>query len=170
MLEELAKKDSKWRNVAFSFCGNKQLADEIVQEMYLRRYDNDRGQEIKDKYIIMTIRSVFLNMIQKKVHTVSIDKLHYIESHDNTYELNDEEQKLITRYEQQDWKDQELILVSYDKSLRQIEKDYPMINYGYAFRRIISAIKNILGDDFYKYKNRKNFKNSNNHKNSRYYR
>lgn len=164
MLELLAKKDSKWRQVAYSFCGNKQLADEIVQEMYLRRYDNNRGQPVKDDYIIMTIRSVFLNMIRKKRFTISIDKLHYIESHTNDYELTDEDLEILKKYDKQDWKDKELILESYDKSLRQIAKEFPMVNYGYAFRRIIKAIKNILGEDYHKYKNRKNRKESNNYK------
>lgn len=164
MLEILSKQDSRWRQVAFSFCGNKQLADEIVQEMYLRRYENDRGQPMKDHYIIMTIRSVFLNMMQKKRYTISIDKLHYVESNTSNYELNDDELKIIKRYEQQDWKDKELILESYDLSLREIAKEFPMVNYGYAFLRIIQATKNILGKDFHKYKNRKNFKNSNHYK------
>ena len=39
MLLELSKKDKKWRHIALKLCGNKDLADDIVQEMYLKLHD-----------------------------------------------------------------------------------------------------------------------------------
>ena len=36
ILAELAKKDAQWRKMAFQICKDKDLADELVQEMYLK--------------------------------------------------------------------------------------------------------------------------------------
>ncbi len=49
ILESLSKKDKYWRQIAFNICKDKSLADDLVQEMYLRRYENDRGQQVKQE-------------------------------------------------------------------------------------------------------------------------
>ena len=36
MIEQLSLNDSLWRKTAFTICKDKDTADEIVQEMYLR--------------------------------------------------------------------------------------------------------------------------------------
>jgi len=57
ILEELAKKDAQWRKMAFQICKDKDLADELVQEMYLKLYNNTNL--IKDGYIYTVLRNLF---------------------------------------------------------------------------------------------------------------
>ena len=57
MLEELAKKDAQWRKMAFQICKDKDLADELVQEMYLKLYQNTNL--IKEGYIYTVLRNLF---------------------------------------------------------------------------------------------------------------
>jgi DNA-directed RNA polymerase specialized sigma24 family protein len=57
ILAELAKKDAQWRKMAFQICKDKDLADELVQEMYLKLYQNTNL--IKDGYIYTVLRNLF---------------------------------------------------------------------------------------------------------------
>jgi DNA-directed RNA polymerase specialized sigma24 family protein len=57
ILDELAKKDAQWRKMAFQICKDKDLADELVQEMYLKLYQNTNL--IKDGYIYTVLRNLF---------------------------------------------------------------------------------------------------------------
>lgn len=145
MLKQLAKQDEKWREIAYSLCGDKTIADDIVQEMYLRRYENDHGQNITDSYIISTLKSIYLNSI-KTNKTISLNTFHYLKSQSNTFELDDYESRLLEKVKTLDWKDQELLTEIYDRSFREIEKEYPLINYTYAYRRITLARQTVLNN------------------------
>lgn len=57
ILVELAKKDAQWRKMAFQICKDKDLADELVQEMYLKLAYNTNL--IKDGYIYTVLRNLF---------------------------------------------------------------------------------------------------------------
>ena len=57
ILDELAKKDAQWRKMAFQICKDKDLADELVQEMYLKLAYNTNL--IKDGYIYTVLRNLF---------------------------------------------------------------------------------------------------------------
>jgi len=64
MLEELAKKDAQWRKMAFQICKDKDLADELVQEMYLKLYNNTNL--IKDGYIYTVLRNLFYDYAKQQ--------------------------------------------------------------------------------------------------------
>jgi len=64
MLEELAKKDAQWRKMAFQICKDKDLADELVQEMYLKLYENTNL--IKDGYIYTVLRNLFYDYTKQQ--------------------------------------------------------------------------------------------------------
>ncbi len=151
MLEQLSKKDKQWRQVAFSICKDKTLTDDLVQDMYLKAIKYNKP--LNDAYIYFIIRSLFLDHCRKKHNKVSIEELYYLRDKVSTFEVNDTELQILKRYELLDWKQQQLIEESYDKSLRQIEKDFPLINYAYAYRQIQSGIKEVLGNDYNQYKN-----------------
>lgn len=57
ILAELAKKDAQWRKMAFQICKDKDLADELVQEMYLKLAYNTNL--IKEGYIYTVLRNLF---------------------------------------------------------------------------------------------------------------
>jgi len=143
MLEALAQKDKLWRQIALGICKDTQLADDMVQEMYLRVYRNPK-ETMTDFYITLLLKSLFLNYIRDKKEEMSINNLYYLECKNRQFEPNDEEQMILERFDKLDWRQQELIAESYDRSLREIEVIYPMINYGYAYRQIKEAREKIL--------------------------
>jgi len=64
ILAELAKKDAQWRKMAFQICKDKDLADELVQEMYLKLYQNTNL--IKDGYIYTVLRNLFYDYTKQQ--------------------------------------------------------------------------------------------------------
>jgi len=73
MLEELCKRDKEWRKMAFHFCKSKELADDIVQDMYLKF--SNYNKPINDHYIFFALKTIFLDYlrIDKRIQTINID-------------------------------------------------------------------------------------------------
>jgi DNA-directed RNA polymerase specialized sigma24 family protein len=130
MLEELAKKDTQWRKIAFNICKDRELADDLVQEMYLKLADCNK--EINDYFVIIVIRNLFLNIV-KQNKTVYLEDRD-IEDKSIPFEYDDEEQDFINSLK---WYKKELILESYDKSFHQIQREFN-INYQFV-RRILKS-------------------------------
>lgn len=144
MLTELSKKDLYWREQAFNICKNKMLADEIVQDMYI--YFSDKNIKVNDYYVIRKIYCIFIDFIRKEKQDVSIDDLHYLEDINNLYEPSDKDLKLLTNFEKLNRLQKELVQEYFisEKSLRQIQKEYPLINYGFAYRQLKDAKEIII--------------------------
>jgi DNA-directed RNA polymerase specialized sigma24 family protein len=175
MLEELSKKDKLWREIAVKICGgDKSLADDVVQEMYLRRLANDRGQEMTDYYIVCTMKSIFLNMKKNDRKFISTDRA-IKDKDDSEYFINraagsssiwdslqteekfeptDEEKKLIDRANSLPYTKRELLELNFDNSLRDIQSQFG-INYVYIYRTIQDARKTILNGDMSRYNNKR---------------
>lgn len=144
MLEELSKKDKLWRKIAFNICGDKMLADDLVQEMYLRFHRNPKDK-VNDFYVGLVIRSVFLNGL-KEQKPVSLSNFHYIEDTNSNFEPDDEEYEILLRANEITWVQRELLKEVYDRSYREIEEIYK-INYGYVYRKVQQAREQILKID-----------------------
>ena len=54
MIEQLSLNDSLWRKTAFTICKDKDTADEIVQEMYLRF---EKIKSTEPKYIFSILNN-----------------------------------------------------------------------------------------------------------------
>ena len=128
MLEELCKKDTKWREIAFKICKDRMLADDIVQDMYLKLSNNTK--QINDFYVIILMRNLFLDHIKKEKLKISIESLYHLEHKDNTFEIDDEQKKLI---ENLYWVAKDYFIMSFDMSLRQMAKELNT-NYGFIYR------------------------------------
>lgn len=154
MLKELSKKDKLWRQIAFKICGgNRSLADDIVQEMYLRRLDNDRGQQTTDYYIICTMKSIFLNMV-KTNRLIAVGEIVTEDANEEGFEPDDKQQELLNKAGGLSYTKRELLELNYDNSLRDIQKQFG-INYMYVYRAVQDARKEILGKDMHLYKNKR---------------
>jgi DNA-directed RNA polymerase specialized sigma24 family protein len=143
MLEKLCKKDKLWRAIAYNICQDSMLADDIVQEMYLR-FDRNPKDKVNDYYVALVLRSVYLNML-KANKEVSLTKFHYLEDTDNKFEPSDEEYEILLRAGDLTWVQQELLKEVYDRSYREIEKTYN-INYGYVYKKVKEAREQILNN------------------------
>ena len=137
MIEELSKKDALWRKVALNICKDKQLADDLVQEMYLKLYECKK--QINDFYVVIVLRNLFLDTIKQKNKRkqVDIDSFYDIEANTSTFEMDDEETKIVNEMY---WLAKGYFELSYDMSLREMAKELNT-NYMYIYRTMINANK-----------------------------
>jgi len=142
-------KDAKWRNIAQKMCGDYDTAQDIVQEMYLKLMHRTDIQV--DWFVIMTMRNLWLN--GKKKNKEDRFPENWIESEGTTekYEVDDEHKPYIDRFNELPFLEQEMILESYDRSLREIGEEFN-INYGYVYKTLHKGLKHVLGDEYANYK------------------
>lgn len=152
MIEYISKKDNQWRSIALSICKDKMLADDIVQEMYIKVYDCQK--EINDFYVIRIIRNLFLDHVKAKKN-VSINEFYHLEEKNNNFEPTDYELEIIKQCEKLPFLQNGLLKESYDLSVRQISKKYKHIDYGLIHRELNKARQTILGTDIDLYKNKR---------------
>ena len=89
MLDELSRKDSIWQDIAFRITGNKEIARELVQEMYVKVFE--RNIDISDKedsYFARILRNMFYDLKKKQKPTVYLEDYNEIKIHDNSEILN----------------------------------------------------------------------------------
>ena len=65
MLEYLAKKDSRWRELALTITKDKSQADDLVNDMYLKLHGTEK-KEVTDGFIFFILRNMFLDGKRKK--------------------------------------------------------------------------------------------------------
>lgn len=137
MIEELSKKDALWRKVALNICKDKQLADDLVQEMYLKLYECKK--QINDFYVVIVLRNLFLDTIKQKNKRkqVDIDSFYDLEANTSNFEMDDEETKIVNEMY---WLAKGYFELSYDMSLREMAKELNT-NYMYIYRTMINANK-----------------------------
>lgn len=128
MLNHLAKKDSKWREIALIICKDKMLADDIVQDMYLKLANNKK--QINDFYVIIVMRNLFLDNIKKEKLKISLEVCYNYENQTNTFEVDDQQQKIIDNLY---WVAKEYLTMSFDMSIRKMAKELNT-NYGFIYR------------------------------------
>lgn len=133
MLEELAKKDKFWRQKALQICKDIDLADEIVQEMYLKFY-NKNYTITDDFYIIATLRNLFIDY-KKKPYNAELKETPTTE----TFELDDKEQEILQNL---NWHEIELIEMNYNNSIRKIARELNCC-HNFVRREIIKAKKRL---------------------------
>jgi RNA polymerase sigma factor (sigma-70 family) len=128
VLEVLSKKDDYWRKIALKICKDKYLADDLVNDMYLKLYNNEKANS--DWYVIIVIRNLFLDSLKQR-REISIDEVTIKETH-NHFEIDDNELELIKGLK---WWERELLELSYDHSLRELGEKLN-INYAFIYRTI----------------------------------
>jgi len=57
MLEELCKRDKDWRRMAFHICKSKDIADDIVQDMYIKF--SNYNKSLNEYYVFFALNLYF---------------------------------------------------------------------------------------------------------------
>lgn len=133
MIHELSKQDNKWREIAFKICKNKMLADDLVNEMYLKLFDCKK--QINDFYVIITIRNLFYDYVKQDNKKVDLDLFYDFEADNYKFELDDREIEILNSLT---WLEKGYLELSFDLSLREIGKELNT-NYGFVYKVIKKA-------------------------------
>ena len=142
ILKELSKKDKYWRSIAYNICKDKDLAKDLVQDMYLKVYEVSQKRELEpnDYYIIITIKNLFLDYCKENNKKVSTETLFYLEDNNTKYELSDEEVNILNNLT---FVERELLRLNETMSFHEIQRNFN-INYQFA-RRVILNVKDKYG-------------------------
>ena len=152
VIKKLAQQDKRWRLAAYNISGDKDLSNDLVQDMYLKIYEYGYT-EIKASLIYKIIKNLFIDHCNS-IKTSPFELVEGLQCTEVNYGADDKEQKVLDSFNKLDWRQKELIEESYTKSLRDIQKDFPLIHYAYAYRQINEGMKSIFGPDYKKsYKN-----------------
>ena len=122
MLVQLAKRDKDWRRMALQICGDKMLADDLVQDMYLKFANYQK--ELNDFYMFFAIKSIFLDQIKKQKLNISSIEIESISIKDDEYCLEKDkyETDIIDRIESLPYFERETALVSQTISQRELAR------------------------------------------------
>lgn len=116
MIEVLAKKHNLWVRMAKGICKDAYLADDIVSEMYLKLQNYNK--ELNDFYIYVTLKSCYIDWIRNE------NKLPKCELIDNIIQEEDIEDSIYKVPDCLTWTEKQILTLRYDKSLRDIEKQF----------------------------------------------
>lgn len=135
MLEELSKRDKEWRNLAFVICRDKQLADDLTQEMYLKFYRNPK-EKIDDSCIFFTLTNLFRDYLRKNKRKNECD-------FDDSIKLNIDDDTILEKrkymseiLDKLSFVDREILLLTSEYSLRDCAKlmnDLPFNEVSYQW-------------------------------------
>lgn len=144
MLEALAEKHKDWLKMLNSFGCERNLAEDIVQEMYLRLHkyveDPERimyGEEVNTYFVYITLRNMYatIQRMKRKVKFVSIEELpeELMYEEPNIESLEEFDKLIDTIWDNvEDWH-------WYDKKLFEIYHNSPMSIRSIAEETKISA-------------------------------
>ena len=163
LLDDLAKKNSKWLKMAFNLCGCYDLAADMVQNMYLEMYDiNEKSprDSYEDAFIWGVMYTTMMDNHRKSKRKfrgtqVGLECVKELADESNTFELEDEDLKLLERSKELRYLYRYYLEKSHDYSLREIA-EINNVNYGKVYRKLKEAREHILKDDIHKYKNKRN--------------
>lgn len=126
----VTEKDYKrWSNMSKIICSNREIAEEVLQELLLNMIEkNITDDRVNDSYIFMSLKNRFLNHIKKeknrKIDYVDNDDTNLTELLEDTTQPEDIQELIKKNLEDQDKlnviTETILTLASYDKKLYQL--------------------------------------------------
>ncbi len=139
VLRQLAKKDKKWRLLAYGICGCKTTADDLVQEMYIYLKDIE---EFTDTFVYYVIKQIYIRSKRKGKDTnnreVFLDNFSHLSKKNEGYSTQDrfnllEMIKDLTLFER------EIVLLGHEMSYRKGEAET-----GISYRKIHYHTQKVL--------------------------
>ena len=120
MLIELSKRDKEWRKMAFHICKSKDLADDIVQDMYIKFSNYNKA--LNDYYIFFALKSIFLDYLRKEKPRAELnDNLCNFDEYD--YDLDSLKEIALVKVNELPYFEKELLTVTQEISQRQLARE-----------------------------------------------
>jgi len=86
ILNELSKQNNKWQAYAFKICNDIDIANDLVQEMYLKFHRNNYTKTDAG-YVYWALKNLYRDTFKNKLQTISLDLI--TELQHNTHEQID---------------------------------------------------------------------------------
>jgi RNA polymerase sigma factor (sigma-70 family) len=150
--------------------GEKFLAEDIVQESYLRMSKYCKPENIITKgkvnksYVYFVIRNIYLDYLKErsKFEIVDIEKLHYLTTEEEEIEKHEAYLTILNKVKEESctwhWYDKRLFEIYKDsgKSIRQLsdETNISVKSIFQTLKHCKQRIKENVGEDYQDYKNK----------------
>lgn len=120
MLEELCKRDKDWRRMAFHICKSKDIADDIVQDMYIKF--SNYNKSLNEYYIFFALKSIFLDYLRKEKTKVELNEnLCNFDEYD--YDNDKIKELALLKVKQLPYFEKELLTVTQEISQRKLARE-----------------------------------------------
>jgi DNA-directed RNA polymerase specialized sigma24 family protein len=155
VLSEIFKKHKIWIKIVISFGCNKDTAEDIVQEMYIKIQRNlnnglniDYGDDYNYFYIFKTLKSMFLDL-KRKESKVIIFNIEDRPSYYNHLDINYTEayEKVQQELKKMYWYDRKVYtLLDGNESVAQLSRktNIPYHSLYNTYRKVIERLKKVI--------------------------
>ena len=127
MLEELAKNDKLWREIAFRITSNHDDADELVQKMYIRMASYNKDfKDISKGFIKVVLVNLFLDSKRKPYY-----KQEYCKDFNEGLTI-----ELVTKQPENSYTDRDLIILKKIENLSDYDRNLLELSYAHSLRDI----------------------------------
>lgn len=154
MLQTLSKNHPEWLRIALHICKDEYLAQDLVQEMYLKLHKYPPKKEINNFYIYVTIKHIYYDHLKDEQQYTDINERILTQPEDNTQQAY---HHILDRLDEEldnlHWYDRQLILKRQEKSPRVIQME-TKINHRHIYRncqKTEEELRERLQDDFKNY-------------------
>ena len=120
MLEELCKRDKDWRRMAFHICKSKDIADDIVQDMYIKF--SNYNKSLNEYYVFFALKSIFLDYLRKEKTKVELNE-NLCNFDDYDYQQDKIKELALEKVKQLPYFEKELLTVTQEISQRQLARE-----------------------------------------------
>lgn len=120
MLEELCKRDKDWRRMAFHICKSKDIADDIVQDMYIKF--SNYNKSLNEYYIFFALKSIFLDYLRKEKTKVELNE-NLCNFDDYDYQQDKIKELALEKVKQLPYFEKELLTVTQEISQRKLARE-----------------------------------------------
>ena len=156
IINSISKKDAKWRQIAFNICKNKDDADDLVQEMYLRLYNYD-VERWNYSFIILVLWNLFKDSKKSKYKTTEYLDEYETVTNNEKFSFNDRELFILSQVSKLSDDERKLLELNYDLSTCKIANNLDICRIG-LHRKMIKIRKKVLKNGYNKEYNNRRFK------------
>ncbi len=146
MLNELAKQNNLWYSYALKICKCEHLANDLVQEMYIKLSNQDK--EVNKSFVYLTLKSIFINQKKKEKHIFTDNLCDSIFKDNNESNIN-ERNEALDLIKDLNFVEREVLLLTHNSSLRALAKeiDVPWHVLRYKKKQALDKLKNKYGKE-----------------------
>ena len=147
VLEELSKLDPQWRKIALKICGNKQDADDVVNDMYLKMHKR-QPDTFNISYISYAMYHIFLHgkASNKYKNTLYLEDMN-TQTLEGENDLTEDRIRIDNILDELGLLDREILLHTHEKSLRKTAEELFMSHskLHYKKQNALDKLKNTEG-------------------------
>lgn len=155
ILTLLSKKHKDWINVCKSFGASKELAEDVVQDMYIKLHTwsqtNDRSlmynkDEVNYYFVFKALRSIYLDEVKRQGFTVNPDTDHLFVNKTNEDEIAYQEinEEIEDRLSKMYWYDRKIFELVYVKKISRLQlSEMTGISY-HSIKRTVQKVLKLI--------------------------